>query len=455
MFLAASKIIRITHSSWEAHKIYSTSCSVAARGFSNPAARRNGKRLPREKIEAIVRLRRQGKTHPDIALALGIGSASTVCSVFRRFCIAEGSDEIRNINPITPAECNEITELKRAGKQWREIGRLFGRPHQALKNVYYRHAKDPAPRPQEKWNDNDAKYVLHARDELHLSWDDIRRQLDRSKKSVQQRYFRIKLQGKSNRLASPSKYSPEELETLIRLREEHGPNWQKISDRMPGRSIDSVKHRYGEIKIAQGHSLGSKTFYTLEEDRQLEQLRKVQGLPWKEVHLAMPWRTQQSLISRYDFLELSRRKMSTPGHSPAQQAAIPDGARSFSTIAGSINERYASIRHHPVLVRTSLAHLVHRPRINVRFSFASGRRLVHTDDQTPSTEEEPESEAIHSSRRRYTTAEDEVILRRRKDGLSHYEIGIELGRPQGSVRKRFGHLNGTGREKSDSSKGVR
>lgn len=284
--------------------------------------------LTQPEIDEIVRMRREGMTYPDIASSLGTRSEAAISAARYQFCKATGGDNlVKRVLFLTDAEHEQIAQMRREGKTWREVSQHF--PGSLLDNIrisYHRWTARSAEgiatdRGSKKrpWTDGDSKYLLHARDDLQASWVDIARKLDRTPAAAQRRYYSAKLQGNSTRPRNPQKYSEEELEMLVHLREDQRLQW--ADGLIPGRSLMSIKKQYHHLKLSQARIYEPKVPFTPEEDELLQKMRGERKLQWKEIRTALPGRIFRVLYRRFHVL--SNASASPPSGTAPHQPADP------------------------------------------------------------------------------------------------------------------------------------
>jgi len=90
----------------------------------------------------------------------------------------------------------------------------------------------------------------------------------------------------------------EEDEQLVRLRNAEGLSWKAIANRMPSRSVESLKNRFLNFRAVKPLAIR----FITEEDENLVFLREHVGLPWKPIAERMPGRTLRPLREHYHAL---------------------------------------------------------------------------------------------------------------------------------------------------------
>lgn len=255
------------------------------------------KRQPHAERETIFLLRREGKTAPEIADMLGTISVDQINGAYRRFCKAEGYDDLEKKIRLTNAQHDEISQMRRDGRHWHEIAPRFGKSFSAINKSHRRWLRRSAEHVPRRWTDDEENYLVHAHDELGKPWSDIAKTLQRSIEAVAVRYNKSSLRGRSNRVRHPTMYTEAELEMLESLRDKEKLSWKEISERMPGRSPNQKYYRIRRERASQ-----SDKIFTSEEDQQLKDLRGAHGLTWAEVAESMPSRSPEVLRRRYKYL---------------------------------------------------------------------------------------------------------------------------------------------------------
>lgn len=430
----------LTYKSYKYVNNAQTSRTTNVRGFSHtPYLFGHGKRIPPAELETIVRLRRQGEEYLKIVSVLGNNrTVASVASAYHRFCKATGSDQqLGKHTFLTVSQHEDIAKLRHAGKQWREIAPVFGMSHVGLNAAHCRYMKNPARPPRRWWDDDDTKHLFHLRDDLQLPWGEVARIFNRTKSAVTRRYYLVQAEGKPDRIRLLNKYSQEELELLIDLREVQKLSWREISERL-GRPLQGTRTRYSKLKMEQGNAPRSLKYHTPEEDRKLMRLRENGALSWKEVQAAMPHRSLPTLQTRF-YLLRKKNGTSSAGDSAIQQSIGPKGARSFST---TTSEDFSTVSNRSISRRPLWTGLLHGPRLLSQSMFRRHRRLAHTAAVSAVEKETSEFTWRNLPRKRYTKEEDELILRRKLEGKFDVDIGMELGRSHSSIRHRFRHLHG-------------
>jgi hypothetical protein len=232
------------------------------------------------------------------------------------------------------------------GVQCRYSKKLHNRPVEArayLMNQGYesRHNENGviifalAPQQAKAWTDEEDDLLLKLRDEDKLEWDTIadsfpgrnarameRRFTHLVRRLTTQRTYRQKKKPKKRKAPFTrmfTKYTTEEDDQLIKLREVDKLTWADIALRLPGRNAMALQKRYvrelayrnqelGDDPLVQGEdgvfrpARMKHSRFTLEEDEVILHLRNDLGLSWKEVEVKMPGRKWQSLENRYQYI---------------------------------------------------------------------------------------------------------------------------------------------------------
>jgi hypothetical protein len=103
-------------------------------------------------------------------------------------------------------------------------------------------------------------------------------------------------------------WSAEEDELMKAAVAEHGKDWKKVSEAVPGRTSKQCRDRY-KLKLDPTINHGP---WTPEEDETLTHLQEQLGNQWTKIAKQMPGRTENSVKSRFASLERSRNREWTP-----------------------------------------------------------------------------------------------------------------------------------------------
>ena len=186
--------------------------------------------------------------------------------------------------------------------------------------------------------------LLKLRDEDGLDdWEVVARSfLGRSAQILERRFHELekhcrdgKPKRKAKRVLDPTtrmfyRYSAEEDELIVKLREVDKLSWSALAQRFPGRNVIALQKRYvreqakkkqkqtetngAEAPVGEASTMidssgvGSGSLkgvrYTAEEDSLLIQLRDVQQLSWGEIAEKIPGKTLESLSNRYRYNQI-------------------------------------------------------------------------------------------------------------------------------------------------------
>ena len=215
----------------------------------------------------------------------------------------------------------------------------------------------PAPQQIKAWTDDEDDLLLKLRDEDKLEWDIIAQSFPgRNARAMERRFahvarqltkqnsnFRKKKKKQPKKSKGPlarmcTKYTTEEDDHLIYLREIEKLSWADIALRLPGRNAMAMQKRYVRELAYRNQELGADPLvedehgnlrptrskharFTREEDIDLLHLRNDLGLSWKEIEFKMPGRKWESLENRYQYITKGfTRYMKRKGEEAASNA---------------------------------------------------------------------------------------------------------------------------------------
>lgn len=234
------------------------------------------------------------------------------------------------------------------GVQCRYSKKLSNRPVEArayLVNQGYESRHDangiiifaPAPQQAQGWTEEEDDLLLKLRDEDKLEWDTIAESFPgRNARAMERRFSHLvrrltktkqsttRPKKKPKKRKDPltrmfTKYTTEEDDQLIYLREVEKLSWADIALKLPGRNAMAMQKRYVRELAYRNQELGAdplvedengnlrptrskQSRFTREEDYALLHMRNDLGLGWKEIEFKMPGRKWQSLENRYQYI---------------------------------------------------------------------------------------------------------------------------------------------------------
>ena len=252
-------------------------------------------------------------------IAEKMGEGSTASSVQTRY-YGQLKDEVELKGSLHKWTKEEVEQFKALlvehGCHWKKLADEMGEGFSArMLYLYYNaHLKGKVvPRDDFKWTTGENEELGRLVEKHGKDWERIGELLDRSPSEVR-RHYSYTFEKKSERTvirqqATQRKWTEEEDDRLLSLREKHGPNWSLIATELgTGRLVSSVQIRYeGNLDPR----LVSDP-WTAEEDRTVKEMR-AEGMKWPKISDALGRRRSPSAVMRrymYCLSDVNRGKWS-------------------------------------------------------------------------------------------------------------------------------------------------
>ncbi len=201
--------------------------------------------------------------------------------------------------PWMPEEEELLEELlEKTDMSWDEIAKFFpGRSRGALVTHYSTRLKGEGTSARlRRWTPEEDQLLIQLKEKGgRQSWSQLAEHFPgRSPKAVFSHYS-TELEGKTRPLV---RWTAEEEQLLIELKEK-GLSWSQMLEFFPGRSKDALRSRYFDKLKVKGPDSVRLTRWTPEEDQLLVELKEKKGLKWEQILKSFPHRTLKSIQSRY------------------------------------------------------------------------------------------------------------------------------------------------------------
>ena len=214
----------------------------------------------------------------------------------------------RRAKKWTKDEERLLLDLREQRKAWDEIAAYFPeRTWRAVQARYLKLTRDPSvPKKKrkkaERWTPEEEELLVELRDGLGLPWNDIDQHFpNRAWKALERKYYQLKRGRPAPKTILDESWTPEEYDQLMALKEE-GKSWKEIAEAMPGRSQKALESRYRFwTRRTQGIPTPTKRGFkefSREEDELLLKLGET-DMSWKEKAKRFNGRSKASLRSRY------------------------------------------------------------------------------------------------------------------------------------------------------------
>lgn len=153
-----------------------------------------------------------------------------------------------------------------------------------------------------RWTEEEEQLLIELREEQQLSWEEISESFpERTWIALRGKHFKLTRNPDGTRKTKP--WSQEERRLLLELRKEN-PNmsWERISEYFPERSTNAVSGFYRYLTKGRPVPKTFRGFWTAEENELLLKLA-TDRMPWKERVKFFNGRTVMSLKQQYARLE--------------------------------------------------------------------------------------------------------------------------------------------------------
>ena len=251
--------------------------------------------------------------------------------------------------PWSEDELQRLFELRDQGKTTTDIGQLLARSIGSVKNRLQQGPTPPQPR--KAWSQKDDDILCQGQKQGRVTIE-IARELQRSVSSVLMRLKHLRQRAKekpNDRIRETTFFTSEEDRLLFDLKR-RGATWREIKKTFPTRSSTSLQSRVYRFRGIQNPSFqSSPSQFSSQEVEMLLRLKGDQGLPWSTVLESFPGRTLGPLVSKYSKLV----EVSGPVKNPKkpwtldeketvlQLRAAGNNARDISRLTG---RSYTSVR---------------------------------------------------------------------------------------------------------------